>query len=275
MSNFTKSATKYHSLSIASTARNSQDSFIDISTESDSNPFDGKKSWDEFKREYYLFEKKIKKNLESLHLILIEFTRSISLGESKARNGDSTKKQCEDFKSISGQAKEELSQLSDLFSALRKNKGEADELIKQNMLKRFKEIYQEHEKEYTRLNNSFDMNKKKLELFNETMKLGELNVDKKLGSATALMMQNNQDLADAVATSHRVMEHANFVNRAFGNQQERISKINNQVKRLIDEFGGIKEIMKKIKYFKMKKMFMMVAIMVILSLYLVYRIFSS
>lgn len=38
-----------------------------------------------------------------------------------------------------------------MFSALRKNKGEADEPIKQNMLKRFKEIYQEHEKEYTRL----------------------------------------------------------------------------------------------------------------------------
>lgn len=51
------------------------------------------------------------------------------------------------------------------------------------------------------------MNKKKLELFNETMKLGELNVDKKLGSATALMIQNNQDLADAVTTSHRVMEY--------------------------------------------------------------------
>ena len=81
MSNFTKSGSNFQSISTSSTARNSQDSIIDISTESECNPFDGKKSWEEFKREYYVFEKKIKKSLESLHLILIDFTRSISLGE--------------------------------------------------------------------------------------------------------------------------------------------------------------------------------------------------
>jgi len=42
------------------------------------------------------------------------------------------------------------------------------------MLRRFREIHQEHEKEYQRLNSSIDLNKKKLELFNDTLKLGEL-----------------------------------------------------------------------------------------------------
>lgn len=81
MSNFIKSGAKFQSLSTGSTARNSQDSILEISGETEYNPFDGKKSWEEFKREYYLFEKKIKKSLESLHLILIDFTRNISLGE--------------------------------------------------------------------------------------------------------------------------------------------------------------------------------------------------
>lgn len=45
--------------------------------------------------------------------------------------------------------------MTDLFRSLRRNKGDVDELIKQNMLKRFREIQQEHEKEYTRLNVSF------------------------------------------------------------------------------------------------------------------------
>lgn len=49
------------------------------------------------------------------------------------------------------------------------------------------------------------MNKKKLELFNETLKLGELYVDKKIGSATGLMMEQNQGLQEAVATSNRIV----------------------------------------------------------------------
>lgn len=42
--------------------------------------------------------------------------------------------------------------MSDLFLSLRRNKGDMDEVIKQNMLKRFKEIHQDHEREFTRLN---------------------------------------------------------------------------------------------------------------------------
>jgi hypothetical protein len=45
------------------------------------NPFEQRKSWDEFKKEYYQLEKKIKKSLENLHLIQIEFTKHISLME--------------------------------------------------------------------------------------------------------------------------------------------------------------------------------------------------
>lgn len=63
--------------SIAST----QDSYFVASDDLESNPFDGKRNWDEFKKEYYQLEKKIKKSLESLHVILIEFTKNISLAE--------------------------------------------------------------------------------------------------------------------------------------------------------------------------------------------------
>ena len=42
--------------------------------------------------------------------------------------------------------------MSKLFKTLNIQEGDHDELIKQNMLKRFKEIQQDHEKEFIRLN---------------------------------------------------------------------------------------------------------------------------
>jgi hypothetical protein len=58
---------------------NHRDSILTI--EDSNNPFAVKKSWDEFKKEYYALEKKIKKSLENLHLIQIEFTKHISFME--------------------------------------------------------------------------------------------------------------------------------------------------------------------------------------------------
>ena len=81
MSNLTKNGISFHRLPTDSTDISSQDSRLTIGEDLENNPFDGKKSWDEFKREYYLIEKKIKKGLESLHLTLIEFTKHISLAE--------------------------------------------------------------------------------------------------------------------------------------------------------------------------------------------------
>ena len=52
-----------------------------LTIDDSNNPFAVKKSWDEFKKEYYQLEKKIKKSLENLHLIQIEFTKHISLME--------------------------------------------------------------------------------------------------------------------------------------------------------------------------------------------------
>ena len=58
------------------TDRNSISIFIN-----ENDPFDKSLNWDDFKKEYYTLEKKIKKSLESLYLIQIEFTKQISLPE--------------------------------------------------------------------------------------------------------------------------------------------------------------------------------------------------
>lgn len=257
-----------------STLASVQDSYFGVNEDLEANPFDGKKSWDEFKKEYYQLEKKIKKALENLHVIMIDFAKHISLSNSQNSNNNSTCNLYKDFQHISSQVKYDLNQMSDLFLSLRRNKGDMDEVIKQNMLKRFKEIHQDHEREYTRLNNSFDLNKKKLELFNETLKLGELNVDKKIGGATALMMQQNQGLSDAVAASNRVVEQARLVSHAFGNQKLRLTSVNIKMKALIEEFGSVNEILRKIKYFKLKKSIVIYAVVVFLSLFVLFRIFS-
>jgi len=270
MSALAKSSIAFQRLSPESTANSTQDSLFGDDLEG--NPFDGKKSWDEFKKEYYQIEKKIKKALESLHLILIEFTKQISLADSRTAKEDNTVKLCQDFQNTSKQARTDLDQLSNLFKCLKRNKGDTDELIKQNMFKRFKEIHQEHEREYTRLNNSFDLNKKKLELFNETLKLGELNVDKKIGSSTALLIQQNQDLSEAVSMSNRILDQAGLVTRAFGSQSFKLNRVSLNMKKMIEEFGGVSDVLKKIKYFKLKRIMVFTCLAFMFALYVIYRI---
>jgi hypothetical protein len=272
MSNLVKSSYGFQRTPSESTLASVQDTYFGAGEDLEANPFDGKKTWDEFKKEYYQLEKKVKKSLENLHVIMIEFAKHISLTGPQNSNNTSISALGQDFQSISSQVKFDLGQISELFHSLRRTKGDMDEIIKQNMLKRFREIHQDHEKEYTRLNNSFELNKKKLELFNETLKLGELNVDKKIGSSTALMMQQNQSLADAVDASNRIVNQARMVSTTFGNQQLRLNSINVKVKALIEEFGSVSEILRKIKYFKLKKTIVIYAVLVLIALFLIFRI---
>jgi uncharacterized protein YeaO (DUF488 family) len=274
MTNFVKSGLGFQRVPSDSTLASTQDSYVSPIEDLEGNPFEGKKSWDEFKKEYYQLEKKIKKALENLHVILIEFTKHISLADSKSANNTNTANLYQDFQNISLQAKDDLGQMGDLFRSLKRNKGDMDELIKQNMLKRFREIHQEHEREFTRLNNSFELNKKKLELFNETLKLGELSVEKKINSSTALMIEQNQELSEAVAMSTRVVNQAKAVSTSFKNQSVRLDRINLQVKKLIEEFGSVSDILKKIKYFKLKKTIAILIIVVILAIIVLFKIFS-
>ena len=83
MSNSAKTGLAYQRVPTDSTIASTQDSYFAGADDLEGNPFDGKKSWDEFKKEYYHLEKKMKKSLESLHIILIEFTKHISLAEYK------------------------------------------------------------------------------------------------------------------------------------------------------------------------------------------------
>lgn len=81
MSTLSKNGVAFQRFTNDSTDVSSQDSYLTIGEDLENNPFDGKKTWDEFKREYYVLEKKIKKGLETLHLTLIEFTKHISLAK--------------------------------------------------------------------------------------------------------------------------------------------------------------------------------------------------
>ena len=81
MSNLVKGALISQRTPSDSTLASVQDSYFGASEDLEANPFDGKKSWDEFKKEYYQLEKKIKKALENLHVIMIEFAKHISLSK--------------------------------------------------------------------------------------------------------------------------------------------------------------------------------------------------
>ena len=50
------------------------------------------------------------------------------------------------------------------------------------------------------------MNKKKLELFNETLKLGALNEKTKIGNKTALLLDQNKDMKNSVTMSHEIIK---------------------------------------------------------------------
>jgi hypothetical protein len=53
---------------------------ISFSTDDDEK-YKRSKNWEEFKKEYYQLEKKIRKSLESLHHQQIEFSKQLSLSE--------------------------------------------------------------------------------------------------------------------------------------------------------------------------------------------------
>ena len=72
---------EYKSLANPTVKSKNGESNTALTLDDGNNPFDQRKTWDEFKKEYYQLEKKIKKSLENLHLIQIEFTKHISLIE--------------------------------------------------------------------------------------------------------------------------------------------------------------------------------------------------
>jgi len=117
-------------------------------------------NWEDFKKEYSVLDKKIKKALENLHLIQIEFTKQISILESN--NAINNKINLYDnFKNESLQTKIDIENMYKLIRSFHVQEGDQNESMKQGMISRFKEILKDHEKEYTRLNSSIEMNKKK------------------------------------------------------------------------------------------------------------------
>lgn len=82
MSNLVKGSLASQRTPSDSTLASVQDSsYFGANEDLEANPFDGKKSWDEFKKEYYQLEKKVKKALENLHVIMIDFAKHISLSK--------------------------------------------------------------------------------------------------------------------------------------------------------------------------------------------------
>jgi hypothetical protein len=80
MTSLNQNKLEYQRIPNGTNELNHRDTFF-LTINETNNPFEQKKSWDEFKKEYYQLEKKIKKSLENLHLIQIEFTKHISLME--------------------------------------------------------------------------------------------------------------------------------------------------------------------------------------------------
>ena len=70
-----------HNKSLSTDTVSTKDEVSILITDNENNPFERILHWDDFKKEYYALEKKIKKSLENLHLIQIEFTKQISLLE--------------------------------------------------------------------------------------------------------------------------------------------------------------------------------------------------
>ncbi len=136
MSSFLKSGSGFQRLPNNLPEISSHDSQIDL----EANPFDGKKTWDEFKKEYYSLEKKIKKGLESMHLTLIEFTKHISLAEYNYLRNSSTYMGFSNSRSTNIKNMEKLSQ--DFVSGSKQTKAELLQVIvfKENYMNCIREI---------------------------------------------------------------------------------------------------------------------------------------
>eukprot|EP01017_Pseudomicrothorax_dubius_P019622 TRINITY_DN2154_c0_g1_i18.p1 TRINITY_DN2154_c0_g1~~TRINITY_DN2154_c0_g1_i18.p1 ORF type:complete len:232 (-),score=42.01 TRINITY_DN2154_c0_g1_i18:288-983(-) len=180
-------------------------------------------SWELFKKQYYTLEARVKKHLENYNKILRDFskkTSSIDIEANLAEENNESKSLLtldslqNEYKESTQNLRAVLNEMKEHLSVPKFDTGDQQAFIKQNMLQRFKEIHQEHEKEYLRILNTLDYQMKKLELMRESVAVGRGQDFRKAGGQTELnnrsknMLRENESLTSNLRLADELIKFA-------------------------------------------------------------------
>ncbi|KAM3138141.1 hypothetical protein pb186bvf_009814 [Paramecium bursaria] len=233
--------------------------------------------WEGFKRNYYNEENQLQSKFKLISDINNEITKKLNQLEKsepicEADEIENRRK----YQSIDMHKFQLL--LDDLDESMISMKGVLQNMVidpeepqlklKTNILKRFREIHQDHEKEYLKINQSYQQNQKKYDLFQEAIRSGGGQQFKIKSKDLALNKKLSQQLDQADMT----IDMANQIHQNLQFQTMKISGIHDKVQSfmgikyymIIGQFDSIGGLIKGINYHKQKAQIILILALVLL-----------
>ncbi|CAK60021.1 unnamed protein product (macronuclear) [Paramecium tetraurelia] len=201
-----------------------------ILIEKDNQYFD----WESFKKQYYQQENVLQTTLKSLNELHSEISRKlIQLDKSDPICEEDEQENRKQFQSIDVRKYQDqfddlnltMSTMSRMLNQYAISPEEVQAKLKNNMLRRFKEIHQEHEKEVLKLKQAIKTNTQKYELFKEAIKNQSTTGNQKYKRDYQL----NDFLSRGVNQASHVLDMASTIHSSLEDQGYRVSSIQNKV----------------------------------------------
>ncbi|CAD8105797.1 unnamed protein product [Paramecium sonneborni] len=232
--------------------------------------------WETFKKQYYQQENVLQTSLKSLNELHSEISRKlIQLDKSDPICEEDEQDNRKQFQSIDIRKYQDqfddlnliMSTMSRMLNEYTISPEEVQSKLKNNMLKRFKEIHQEHEKELFKLKQAMKTNIQKYELFKEAIKNPSLSGNNKYKRD----YQINDFLSRGVNQASHVLDIASTIHSSLSDQNYRVSSIQNKVTEYMGQFEGINQLINGIRYHQNKGQFILMGLIVLLVVIILFK----
>ncbi|CAD8110696.1 unnamed protein product [Paramecium sonneborni] len=225
--------------------------------------------WETFKKQYYQQENVLQTSLKLLNEQHSEISRKlIQLDKSDPICEEDEQDNRKQFQSIDiRKYQDQVDDLNYIMNTMSRmlndytiSAEEVQAKLKSNMLRRFKEIHQEHEKELFKLKQAMKTNIQKYELFQEAIKNPNISGNQKYKRDYQL----NDFISRGVNQASHVLDMASTIHSSLSDQGYRVSSIQNKVTDYMGQFEGINQLINGIRYHKNKGQFILIGLIVFL-----------
>ncbi|CAD8091912.1 unnamed protein product [Paramecium primaurelia] len=244
-----------------------------ILIEKDNQFFD----WETFKKQYYQQENMLQTTLKQFNEFHSEISRKlIQLDKSDPICEEDEQDNRKQFQSIDIKKYQEqfddlnliMSTMSRMLNEYSISPEEVQAKLKNNMLRRFKEIHQEHEKEVLKLKQAMKTNIQKYELFKEAIKNQNTTGNQKYKRDYQL----NDFLSRGVNQASHVLDMASTIHSNLQDQGYSVNSIQNKVTDYIGQFEGINQLINGIRYHKNKGQLILMGLIALLVLIILFKL---
>ncbi|CAD8203279.1 unnamed protein product [Paramecium pentaurelia] len=244
-----------------------------ILIEKDNQYFD----WESFKKQYYQQENILQTALKSLNELHSDISRKlIQLDKSDPICEEDEQENRKQFQSIDIKKYQDqfddlnliMSTMSRMLNEYTISPEEVQAKLKNNMLRRFKEIHQEHDKEVLKLKQAMKTNIQKYELFKDAIKNQNTQGNQKYKRD----YQFNDFLSRGVNQASHVLDMASTIHSSLEDQGYRVSSIQNRVTEYIGQFEGINQLINGIRYHKNKGQILLMGLIALLVVIILFKL---